>query len=67
MNHAITVGGLLLALGGVAGGIAVFFGGLMLAAASMSDAGDDGTGGKGCAVMAGGALLIAGCLMALVI
>lgn len=65
MNHAITVGGLLLALGVLVGLIVSALGLLTIFAAGMSDAGDDGTGAVGCAVLVAGAALLAGSLWAL--
>ena len=62
MNHAITIGGLLLGLGIVGGALAAMLGALMVAAAGMSDAGDDGTGGTGCAILIGGLVVAALCV-----
>jgi hypothetical protein len=62
MHHAITVGGLLLSVGVIVGLIAAGLGLLMVFAAGMSDAGDDGTGGTGCAVLAGGVILTGLCI-----
>jgi hypothetical protein len=67
MNHAITIGGLLLGLGAVGGVLAACLGGLMVMAAGMSDAGDDGTGGAGCAVLIAGAIIAALCIAGLVL
>lgn len=67
MNHTITVGGLLLAVGVMGGLLAALFGALMFFAAGMSDAGDDGTGGKGCALFAGGLVVCIGCILGLVL
>jgi hypothetical protein len=58
VNHAITVGGLLACLAAIGGLIAVAFGLLMLFAAGMSDASDDGTGGKGCTTSVAGLIVL---------
>jgi hypothetical protein len=63
MNHAITIGGLLLSVGALIGIGMFLFGGLMFFAAGMSDADDDGTAKQGCIVFALGAALTIGCLI----
>jgi hypothetical protein len=63
LDHPITLGGVLLALGFVAGLFAMAFGALMVFAAGMSDAGDDGTGGKGCAVFIVGLAILISCIV----
>jgi hypothetical protein len=63
MHHAITIGGLLLSLGILGGALATVLGLLMLFAAGMSDAGDDGTGGKGCVIALVGIVLAIACLV----
>lgn len=67
MNHAITIGGLLLSLGVLAGLLTLAAGTLMMFAASMSDAGDDGTGKNGCICMICGALIAVACVLWLVL
>jgi hypothetical protein len=63
MHHAITIGGLLLALGILGGLLAAALGLLMLFAAGMSDAGDDGTGGKGCVTALVGIAVAIACIV----
>lgn len=63
MNHAITIGGLLLSIGALGGLITLAIGTLMMFAAGMSDAGDDGTGKQGCIVMVCGALVAVASLL----
>jgi hypothetical protein len=63
VNHSITIGELLLALGALAGLGTVAVGALMMFAAGMSDAGDDGTGKNGCLFMLCGALVAVACLL----
>lgn len=65
MNHAITIGGLLLGLSLIAGFITFASGILMMFAAGMSDAGDDGTGKSGCITMAVGAVMFGASLWAI--
>jgi hypothetical protein len=48
VNHSITLGDLLLGLLLIAGLGGIAFGALMVFAAGMSDAGDDGTSKQGC-------------------
>jgi hypothetical protein len=62
MNHAVTIADVLFILGTIIGLIAGAIGVLMIAAAGMSDAGDDGTGSRGCIVLVIGGLLCAGCI-----
>jgi hypothetical protein len=62
MNHAITIGGLLFSIGAFVGLLMAAFGLLMVFAAGMSDASDDGTGGQGCVVFIIGVVLLIGCI-----
>jgi len=67
MDHAITIGGLLLTLGLIGGFVALAFGALAVFAGGMSDApsaGNDATN-LGCAFLIAGALLFGGCLWGL--
>lgn len=63
MNHAITVGGLLLSVGAFVGLCIAAFGVLMLLAGGMSDAPDigDATGKNGCICIICGALVMVAC------
>ena len=65
MNHAVTLRDLLLGAGCFAGFCAIALGLLMFFAGMMSDAGDDGTSGNGCAVILGGAAVFVGCIAGL--
>lgn len=65
MNHAITIGGLLLGIGAFVGFGCAALGVLMMFAAGMSDATDDGTGKSGCICLVCGILVAAACLLAL--
>jgi hypothetical protein len=67
MNHPITVGGLILFVGALAGFLACGFGVLMFSAAMMSDAGDDGTGTTGCITFVAGAIVCLGCIAGLLL
>lgn len=67
MNHAITIGGLLLSIGCFGGVAAAGIGLLMVMAAGMSDAGDDGTGSSGWAVLIAGVVVAALCIAGLVL
>lgn len=64
MNHAITIGGLILALGMIVGLLTAAFGALMLFAGGMSDAPSEGdaAGRQGCIVFLLGAALLVGCV-----
>lgn len=67
MNHAITLGGMLLGIGSLVGFLALSFGALALFAGGMSDspsAGDDASR-TGCIALIGGAILFALCLWGL--
>lgn len=67
MNHAITVGGLLLTLGIIGGLIGSAFGALMVFAGGMSDnpsAGNDAAG-TGCLVLLGGLAMASLCALGL--
>lgn len=67
MNHAITIGGLLLGIGMLVGFLALAFGALALFAGGMSDspsAGDDASR-TGCIALVVGAVLFALCLWGL--
>jgi hypothetical protein len=65
MSHAVTIGELLLFLGAAAGLLTAGVGVLMFFAGMMSDASDDGTSGRGCAFLVGGAILLIGCVVGL--
>lgn len=65
MDHAITLGGLLLFLAVIGGLVAAVFGTLMMFAGGMSDAGDDGTSGKGCVIAIIGAIIFGAALFGL--
>lgn len=68
MNHAITIGGLLLTVGVIAGLAAAAIGLLMIFAGGMSDApaaGDEASK-QGCIVALIGVVLLVGCLLAVV-
>jgi hypothetical protein len=67
MNHAITVGGLMAAIGIFVGVIAMLLGALGFMAEAMSDAPTEGNGATGCAAILGGMLLIVGCVAAMVL
>jgi hypothetical protein len=65
MNHAVTIGGLLLSVGLLGGVLTLVFGVLSLFANMMADA--QGDGGKGgCITLAVGAVLVIGCGIGLV-
>lgn len=66
MNHAITIGGLLLTIGCLGGLVAAGIGLLMIFAGMMSDAGDD-TSGPGCITFVVGVAVLVGCVAALVL
>jgi predicted outer membrane lipoprotein len=66
MNHAITLGGLLLSIGLLGGVLTCAFGVLSLFANMMADA--QGDGGKGgCIALIVGAVLVIGCGIGLVL
>jgi hypothetical protein len=67
VNHAITIGGLLLSIGAVGGLACIGIGALMLFAGGMSDAGDDGTATSGCAIAVAGVCVAAFCIAGLVL
>lgn len=60
MNHAVTLGDLLRALGGIAGGLAILIGALIFMGGAMSDAPQEGneSAEKGCASAVIGLILI---------
>lgn len=67
MNHAITLGGLLCAIGIIAGILAILFGALEFMAGGMSDAPSEGNAAakQGCIVAAVGLVAVIGCLVGL--
>lgn len=69
MNHAITVGGLLLSVGIIAGLIAAAVGVLMAFAGGMSDSPAEGEAAskRGCIVLAIGLALVGGCIAMVVL
>lgn len=67
MNHAITIGGLLLGIGALVGFLSLSFGALAIFAGGMSDspsAGDDASR-TGCIALIAGAVLFALCFWGL--
>jgi hypothetical protein len=68
MNHAITVGGLLLAVGALIGLAIAAFGVLEIFAGGMSDAPAEGdaAGKNGCVLLICGALIFVACILWLV-
>lgn len=66
MNHAITIGELLLSLGVLIGLGVTAFGLLSAFANMMADAAGD-NGKEGCQVMLGGVALLIGCILGLVL
>lgn len=69
MNHAITLGGLLLFLGIIGGLVMIGFGVLKFFVGSMSDAPEAGeaAGKQGCIIAAVGLVLLVGCILKLVL
>lgn len=69
MNHAITIGGLLLSLGVLVGLAMTAFGALAIFAGGMSDAPEAGadTTRQGCMIALPGAMLLAMCIIGLVL
>lgn len=65
MNHAITVGGLLLTLGAGAGALIACFGILDAFACGMSDAPSDNSSTSGCFIFGAGVVLLIGCIIGL--
>jgi hypothetical protein len=65
MNHAITVGGLLLSLGLLAGLLASLGGFMAVLAEGMSDAPSADNGKSGCAAIIVGLILMIGCAIGL--
>lgn len=64
MNHPITIGGLLLGIGVVAGTLTAAYGVMDAYGNMMADAAGD-NGKQGCSVMVCGALIAVACLLAL--
>jgi hypothetical protein len=69
MNHAVTIGGLLLTLGAAAGLLAAGIGVIMFFAGAMSDDpyAADSTGKTGCVIFVIGAVALIGCIVATVL
>jgi hypothetical protein len=65
MNHTVTIGGVLLILGMVAGLGMVAIGAMVTIAEGMSDAPSSGSGG--CITAAAGLALLVGCILGLVL
>lgn len=63
MNHAVTIKDLLFTIAAFAGFVASGIGGLMVMAGAMSDAGDDGTSGRGCGILVVGAAVLIGSII----
>lgn len=61
MNHAITIGGLLLSVGALVAVASIAFGAVEIFAQGMSDAPQENQG-AGCIFLVGGAALLIGCV-----
>ena len=67
MNHAITIGGLLLTVGAFIGLLMAGFGGIIILANGMSDNTSDNSSGAGCVPLIAGIALTIGCIVGLVL